>query len=120
MELSHAIPTFSRAAVMPGTTRTSVIMLACKKKEETTHITKEEKEEMVEEEDKLWRPGADEKDPRDLEEDLKDVESITVGEVFEKALEVQEGQEEPREDGPLDLTKYSQHCPHTQNSATNR
>ena len=105
---------------MPGTTRTSVIMLACKKKEETTHITKEEKEEVVEEEDNLWRPDADEKDPRDQEEDLKDVESITVGEVFEKALEVQEGQEEPREDGPLDLTKYSQHCPHTQNSATNR
>ena len=106
-----------RAAVMPGTARTSVIMLACKKEEKVQEETmlspqKEEKEEHWGE-----TSGEKEKNTTELEEDEKE---IPGGEIFEMALEVQEGREEPREDVPLDLTRYSFLYPQTNNSSTKK
>jgi len=107
---------------MPGiaNARTSVIILACKKEEnpvlEDTIITpqKEEQEEQ-------WGGSFGEKEKNISEQELEeDLEEMTGGEVFEKALEVQEGREEPREDGPLDLTQYSYLYPQTTNSATKK
>ena len=97
---------------MPGTARTSVIMLACKK-EEQVQEQKEEKEEQRGE-------TSGEKNKTDQEEDQMEMNSLTGGEIFEKAVEVQEGREEPREDLPLDLTKYSFLYPQTYNSATKK
>ena len=64
--------------------------------------------------------GEKEKNITELEEDMTEMNSLTGGEIFEKALEVQEGREEPREDLPLDLTKYSYIYPKTNNSATKK
>jgi len=114
-----------RAAVMPGTARTSVIMLACKKEEKVQEETtlspqKKEKEEENEEQWGQDTGGEKEKNVMELEEDLKEMNNITGEEIFEEALEVQEGREEPREDGPLDLTKYSFLYPQTNNTATKK
>ena len=82
---------------------------------------KKEKEEVNEEQ---WGQdtggGEKEKNMMELEEDLKEMNDITGEEIFEKALEVQEGREEPREDVPLDLTKYSYLYPQTNNTATKK
>ena len=122
MSFSHFHILSNRVAVMPGTARTSVIMLACKKEEKVEEETmlSEEKEDEVEEEQ--WKPNVGEKEKNilKLEEELKDMNGYDGGEIFEKALEVQEGREEPREDGPLDLTKYSFLYPETHNSATKK
>ena len=102
---------------MPGTARTSVIMLACKKEEKVQEETMliPQKEEMEEH----WgeSSGEKEKNTTELEEDEKE---IPGGEIFEMALEVQEGREEPREDVPLDLTRYSFLYPQTNNSSTKK
>ena len=110
---------------MPGTARTSVIMLACKKEEKVQEETtlspqKKEKEEENEEQWGQDTGGEKEKNVMELEEDLKEMNNITGEEIFEEALEVQEGREEPREDGPLDLTKYSFLYPQTNNTATKK
>ena len=110
---------------MPGTARTSVIMLPCKKEEkvhEETMLISPPKEEKEEEQ---WRQNTDggEKEKNitaELDEDRKEMNSLTGGEIFEKAVEVQEGQEEPREDVPLDLTQFSYLYPQTNNSATKK
>ena len=108
---------------MPGiaSARTSVIMLACKKEEnpvlEDTIMTIPQKEEQEEQ----WGGSFGEKEKNISEQELEeDLEEMTGGEIFEKALEVQEGREEPREDGPLDLTQYSYLYPQTTNSATKK
>ena len=113
-----------RAAVMPGTARTSVIMLPCKKEEkvhEETMLISPPKEEKEEEQWRQNTGGEKEKNiTAELDEDRKEMNSLTGGEIFEKAVEVQEGREEPREDVPLDLTQFSYLYPQTNNSATKK
>ena len=99
-------------------------MLACKKEEkvqEETMLSPQKKEK--EENEEQWGQetgGEKEKNVMELEEDLTEMNNITGEEIFEEALEVQEGREEPREDGPLDLTKYSFLYPQTNNTATKK
>ena len=105
---------------MPGTARTSVIMLACKKEEKLQEETMLSPQNGEKEEQWGESSGEKEKNITELEEDLKEMNSLTGGEIFEKALEVQEGREEPREDVPMDLTKYSYLYPQTNNSSTKK
>ena len=124
IDLETCIPQFIRAAVMPGTARTSVIMLPCKKEEkvhEETMLISPPKEEKEEEQWRQNTGGEKEKNiTAELDEDRKEMNSLTGGEIFEKAVEVQEGREEPREDVPLDLTQFSYLYPQTNNSATKK
>ena len=95
-------------------------MLACKKEEKLQEETMLSPQNGEKEEQWGESSGEKEKNITEQEEDLKEMNSLAGGEIFEKALEVQEGREEPREDVPMDLTKYSYLYPQTNNSSTKK